>query len=135
MPNKNILVVFSPEATISVQSMLASALSVLESLPKHEELPKTIIHKIVSLEDMIERLSKRIEGSLKMSFGEFAKTQAKTSNAGAMHSTSKEERVGVIVSFLAMLELVKVGIIDVTQRSLRDDIEIETKQLSIPNYN
>ena len=46
----------------------------------------------------------------------------------------KEEKVNVIVSFLAMLELVKQGIIAVTQGENDDDIQIETKVLDTPNY-
>jgi len=48
---------------------------------------------------------------------------------------SKEERVTVIVSFLAMLELVKQGIITVLQDEHFNDIKMETTNLEIPRYN
>ncbi len=39
----------------------------------------------------------------------------------------KADKINVIVSFLAMLELVKQGIIEVNQREKFDDIQMETK--------
>ena len=38
-----------------------------------EIIPETIVRKIVSLEEMIDNLAKRIQASLKMSFNEFSK--------------------------------------------------------------
>jgi chromatin segregation and condensation protein Rec8/ScpA/Scc1 (kleisin family) len=46
----------------------------------------------------------------------------------------KEEKVTVIVSFIAMLELVKQGMIAVTQSEAYEDIKIETKELGTPSY-
>jgi chromatin segregation and condensation protein Rec8/ScpA/Scc1 (kleisin family) len=71
---------------------------------------------------MITSLTARIGQSLKMSFREFA------------GSASKGERVNVIVSFLAMLELVKQGIIGVTQAKHFDDIEMQTEEIGVPRY-
>jgi len=55
-----------------------------------------------------------------MSFKDFAK--------------DKEGRVNVIVSFLAMLELVKQGIISVVQERHFDDIVMETENVGLPKY-
>ena len=133
-PSK-IPVTFSPDPTMKPGEMLLAARRVIESLPKKEILPKGIVRKMISLEDMISRLTERMQSSLKMNFGEFAKSQGKTSNKGAHHTTSKADKVNIIISFLAMLELVKQGIVDVTQTDPKDDIEIETKQIGIPNYH
>jgi len=46
----------------------------------------------------------------------------------------KAEKVNVIISFLAMLELVKQGIIEVNQKEKFDDIHMETKHVGIPAY-
>jgi chromatin segregation and condensation protein Rec8/ScpA/Scc1 (kleisin family) len=46
----------------------------------------------------------------------------------------KEEKVNVIVSFLAMLELVKQGIVSVTQNKHFSDITIETDNIETPEY-
>jgi segregation and condensation protein A len=135
LPNKNIPIIFSPEDSITAKNILLIVRGVIQSFPKTEALPKGVVKKMISLEEMIERLAQRVESSIKMSFGEFAKTQGKSKQVGARHTTSKEDRVNIIVSFLAMLELVKQGIISVTQQKLTDDIEIETENLKVPNYN
>ena len=46
----------------------------------------------------------------------------------------KGEKVGVIVSFLAMLELVKDGVLHVSQEKEFDDIQMETKEVGVPRY-
>lgn len=134
-PQKNFPVVFSPDESIQTGSILEAVRRALLSIPKREILPKVIVQKIVSLEEMIERLTERITGNLKLSFSEFAKTQAKsTQSVGSRHVVSREEKTAIIVSFLAMLELVKQGAIRVAQTGITDDIEIETTNLSVPNY-
>jgi segregation and condensation protein A len=134
-PSKNIPVVFSPEPDMKVGDILTAARDIIANLPKPEMLPKAIVLKVMSLEEMIGKLTERISSNLKMSFGEFAKSQSKTQNKGARHKGSREDRLHVIVSFLAMLELVKQGIIDVSQQSISDDIDIESQTLSIPKYS
>ncbi len=80
------------------------------------------VHK----KNQIDKLTDRIQGAIKLKFSEFAKTKNKENPA---------EKVELIVSFLAMLELVKQGIINVTQQNHFDDIEMETESVSIPHYN
>jgi len=135
LATKNIPTVFSPEKEMSLDGMLVAIKRVIQSLPKTETLPKAVIQKMVSLEEMIGRLTDRMQSSLKMNFGEFTKTQNEATNSGARHIVSKAERVSIIVSFLAMLELVKQGILDASQENPDDDISIETKTLSVPQYN
>jgi segregation and condensation protein A len=120
-PRKTIPV-FSPDETITSNNLLASILSVIKALPKVENIPKAIVKKVISLEEMISSLTTRIQSSIKLSFREFAKV-------------GKEERVNVIISFLAMLELVKQGIVSVKQNNQFEDIEIETQDTGVPHYN
>lgn len=119
---RKVMPVFSPDQTITKENLLISILSVIKALPKIENIPKAIVRKVISLEEMIVSLTERISSSVKLSFKEFAKV-------------GKEERVNVIISFLAMLELVKQGIVNVKQDNHFDDIEIETQQTGIPKYN
>lgn len=114
--------VFSPDQTMTKENFLAAILAVFKALPKVENIPKAVVKKVISLEEMILNLTQRIKSSLKLSFREFAKV-------------GKEERVNVIISFLAMLELVKQGIVNVKQNNQFDDIEIETQQTGVPHYN
>lgn len=114
-------IVFAPSEEISPTSIFDAMRDVIAHFPKKVTLPKIVVKKVISLEDMMERLTTRITGSLKMSFREFA-------------GVGKAEKVNVIVSFLAMLELVKQGMIAVTQADHNEDIHIETNVLGTPNY-
>lgn len=113
--------VFTPEESITTSSLALSLREVISRFPKKQDLPKVLVKKVVSLEEMMDRLSNRITSSLKMSFREFA-------------GVGKEEKVTVIVSFLAMLELVKQGMIAVAQDHPEDDIHIETNIVKTPEY-
>jgi segregation and condensation protein A len=113
--------VFSPEESITLPNLLGALRRAIESIPIKEFVPKAIVQKVISLEDMIGRLTDRIQTSLKLSFKEFAK--------------SHEQKVEVIVGFLAMLELVKQGAIDVVQHKRFDDIHMEAQDaVSVPRY-
>lgn len=115
--------VFSPDETMTKENLLTAIISVIKALPKQaENIPKAIVKKVMSLEEMIGNLTTRIQSSIKLSFREFAKV-------------GKEERVNVIISFLAMLELVKQGVVDVKQNNQFEDIEIETQKVGLPNYS
>jgi chromatin segregation and condensation protein Rec8/ScpA/Scc1 (kleisin family) len=98
---------------------------VLATLPKKEKLPEITVRKIRTIEETIDDLAVRVQSALKMSFREFSKHG---------ENMTKEEKINVIVSFLAMLELVKQGIVEVSQNELFDDIDIETHNVLTPNY-
>lgn len=119
---KNIAPVFSPEPEITSGNVFMALKEVIKNLPKKEIIPKAIVRKVISLEQMIDNLTKRIQSSLRMSFKEFSQI-------------GKEEKVNVIVSFLAMLELVKQGIIDVSQEAQYGDITMDTQEIGVPRYN
>ena len=113
--------VFSPDTSMTIPNLTKAIQDLLQNLPKKEIVPKAVIKKVISLEDMIVNLTHRIKSNLKMSFREFARM-------------GKEEKVNVIVSFLAMLELVKQGVILVKQDDEFSDIEMETKHIGVPHY-
>jgi len=79
--------------------MMTFAQNVLGRMPKKVFLPKVEVKKVVNIEEMIDKLTNRIENCLKMNFKEFSGT-----------ATNKEEKIVVIVGFLAMLELIRNGI-------------------------
>ncbi len=109
--------VFSPDVRINQELIGLSILDVIQGLPKKtEKLPEIEVKRVVSIDEMINDLTERIQNSMNMSFREFAK--------GNSDMNEKEIKVTVIVSFLAMLELVREGIIDVIQNSSFEDINI-----------
>lgn len=93
---------------------------VLVNLPKKEVKPRVQVRKVVSLEEMIDRLHKRIENAVRLKFSELLEDSA--------------ERGTVIVGFLAVLESVKQGSILVAQAGRFDEIEITREQTGVPRY-
>ena len=114
--------IFSPHDSMNLLALAQAIKNVIQSLPQKENIPKAVVRKVVSLEEMIDSLTKRITAGLQMSFKEFSKEH-------------KAEKVNVIVSFLAMLELVKQGTIHAEQHDTFGDIHMETKQIGVPRYN
>jgi segregation and condensation protein A len=113
--------VFTPDTEFTLEKALFSLKDLINRLPKKEKIPHTVVKKVVSLEEMIGTLTTRITSHLRMSFKEFTREH-------------KENKVNVIVSFLAMLELVKQGVVHVTQENNFDDIHMETKEIGVPRY-
>ena len=127
LPSKEKKIVFTPDKNTSVSKILETVKFVIQNIPKKEFVPKVIIQKVISLEEMIESLTERITKSMKMSFKDFSRSTS-SGQAGT------ELKIHVIVSFLAMLELVKQGIINVRQDRDFHDIEIETQSVGVPRY-
>jgi segregation and condensation protein A len=123
--SKNMIKVFSPHESINLLSLSNALKDAIKRLPVKESPPQAKVKKVISLEEMIDRLTTRVKGALKMSFRDFS---------GNKRAVSREERVEVIVSFLAMLELVKQGVIDALQEGKHGDIKMETQELSTPRY-
>lgn len=111
---------FTPDDYCTQQVLRTSIGDVLERLPKVEEKPKAKVRPTISLEEMIDKLQARIERQMKARF----------SDLRAELTEPKE----IIVSFLAVLELVKQGNVLVTQLSRFDDIEIEVERADAPQY-
>lgn len=138
--------VFAPSKDASVQSLSEAMNRVLGALPKKVEHPKILVQKTVSLEETIEKLTERIKTAVRMSFAEFSGKHAKTGpgsngsgnnggNAGKSFEEGRGARVEVIISFLAMLELMKQGVLDAKQEGLFDEIHMESQDLGVPRYN
>lgn len=113
--------VFAPSEEIKAPSIFDAMREIIARFPKKVTLPKIIVKKVISLEEVMDRLAERITSNFKMSFREFA-------------GVGKEEKINVIVSFLAMLELVKQGMISVTQDEQTEDIHMETNVIDTPRY-
>jgi|SRR3989344_8498674 len=110
--------VFTPDKKIILENMLGLMKELVGQLPQKEFFLEITVEKVVNLEEVINNLQKRIESGLKLSFNEFSKKQAEGKSA-------KEQKIHIIVSFLAMLELVRQGLIEAIQGNQSSDIEIE----------
>jgi len=119
-PSKETIIVFSPTSELAKENLWQAIKNVLLALPKKEILPKMMVKKIISLEEVIDNLTRRMQDSIKMRFGDFVQ--------------DKKEKINIIVSFLGMLELVKRGIVEIEQKSAFADIDMESKSVSVPRY-
>ena len=113
LERKNEVLVFLPDAQITRESMMGFAKGALGAMPKKVFMPEVEVKKVISIEEMIGKLTDRIQNSINMSFKSFA---GKT--------VTREEKVFAIVGFLAMLELVRNGILDAIQENGFADIII-----------
>ncbi len=109
---------YIPDPSATSASLRAAAQTLIDGFPTTLTLPKVEVRKIISLEEMINKMAARISQAFTMNFKEF----------------SKGERQTVIVSFLALLELVKQGIIRAEQDTHFGDITLESESVSTPNY-
>ena len=120
--------VFAPHASITISAFKNALDAILSRIPKKETMREAVVEKIMSLEDMISRLSDRIQGALTMRFKDFTKAHADS-------GTSREAKINTIVGFLAMLELVKRGVLMARQHEHFADIEMEHGVIGTPHYN
>lgn len=111
---------FSPSPTLNTATIYNSLRSMLAQMPVVEKKPEVTIKKIVHLEEVIENMVKKIQKSITMSFREF--------------SGNSTERVNIIVNFLAMLELVKRGIVHAKQENNFEEIRMENNVCAVPRY-
>ena len=117
---KHEVLVFLPDDQITRESMMAYVRGAIGKIPKKTFLQEVEVKTVVSIEEMIDKLTERIKTSLKMNFKDFAG-----------RAQTKEERVTLIVGFLAMLELVRNGILNAVQENNFEDIMIEKQEEEI----
>ena len=115
-------IVFTPSRDLSANALAEIFARMLSTREKViEELPKARVKPLITIEEMMDQLAKRVQKSLSLSFKEFA------GNA--------KMRVEIIVSFLALLELVKQGAVAAEQFDTHGDIRIShTAASSVPKY-
>ena len=111
---------FLPGKMLSLEQVYSSISVVLNNLPKKEFLPEAKVKKIINIEEVINNLLQRIRVKLSATFSEL------TGNGSNKTET--------IVSFLALLELVKKGLVVVKQRRAFGDIILEGEEITVPEY-
>ena len=119
-PAKTITPVFAPTHEMTLSNLVVVLKNLIQNFPKLEKLPEVVVKKVLSLEEAITDLTKRVQSALKMSFSSFVKDKA--------------DKVNIIVIFLGMLELVKQGIVAVEQQTHFADINLESAETGVPKY-
>jgi len=105
---------FVPPEGVDADVLAILMRGMIKKLEPLMELPKRAYQKAVSIEEKIDHLKQKIASRMKVSFHSFL---AKSSN--------KQEAV---VSFLALLELIKQRIVKYEQEELFQDIIIQSNQ-------
>ena len=103
-------IVFYPPKDLDASVLARAFAAVLDAIPKIERIVEEKIRKVISLEEKIKELRDLLQGRVERAFSEIV--------AGA------KEKVEVIVSFLAVLELTKQRIVSVDQEHPFGDIRI-----------
>jgi len=109
---------FAP-AEASVETIVRAGERIVSALPVSEFRQTAEIAKILSLEEMIDQLERRIMQAAKTTFGEL---------------TAESSREEVVVQFLALLELMRSGVLHAAQSGAFDTIAIERDAHETPRY-
>ncbi|MFO0704977.1 MAG: segregation/condensation protein A [Candidatus Andersenbacteria bacterium] len=104
--------VFYPPPGLKATDLATAFTSVVESLPSAELLDEEVVGEVVTLEDKLARIQRNLKTVSKMSFGELIDKATKTE---------------IIVTFLAMLELMKQRLVSVDQDELFGEIKISAQ--------
>lgn len=102
---------FYPPKNITSGDLLKSFSKMLGEIPVQEKLEQEMIENVLTLEDKILHLQETLRQKVETSFSQLV------SNA--------KDKVEIVVSFLAMLELVKQRIIHVEQGELFSEINLK----------
>jgi segregation and condensation protein A len=113
-------VVFAPSRDCTAHLLAEALARVLAAREEVEQLPEARVKPLVTIEEMMDRLAKKVQHAMTLSFSEFSK--------------DVKERVEVIVSFLALLELVKQGAVSAEQFDAHGDIRISHSATNLPHY-
>lgn len=114
-------VMFAPARDFSKEALAEALARVLAAREEVEALPEARVKPLVTIEEMMDTLAKRVQTAMNLTFKEFAGTA--------------KEKVEVIVSFLALLELVKQGAVSAEQHDTHGDIHMSHTEVSaVPRY-
>ena len=105
--------VFSPPKNINAFDLKSCFRRVVDQIVIPEKIPEEAVRDIIKLEDKIAELQKTLQQRIETSFSEI--------------SQSSGDKIDVIVSFLAILELVKQRVIQVEQNEMFSDIKIKSQ--------
>lgn len=111
---------FTPSRDLTLAAIESALRDALAAREKEAKLPEVRVRPMITIEEMMDTLRTRVERAMSVSFKEFTGT--------------KTERIEIIVSFLALLELVKQGAVEVTQYGHFNDIQIQNTGTGVPRY-
>ena len=105
---------FYPDPGATVSRLRAAMQSLARSLAETARLPRQVVKEVVSIRDKITELQAYLAQKIEMKLTDALKTNSRTE---------------IIVTFLALLELIKQQILTVEQEMLFSDIKIRRKDI------
>lgn len=118
---------FTPDESITKKNLALCAYDIIDRLPTDSMIPQVKVSDVIKLETVINSLIRRVNTEINLSFNSF-------SGIGKNGPVNKKERYKIIVSFIAVLELVKQGLLTAHQNKEQNDIYIENTEIKVPNY-
>lgn len=103
-------VIFYPPPQLTLEKIRTTFAGILAAIPKAEKLAEEKLRRVISLQEKIAHIRAFLSETVEHMFSELV------GGAG--------EKIEIIVSFLAILELVRQKFIDVSQENLFEDITI-----------
>ncbi|PID55522.1 hypothetical protein CSB45_15610 [candidate division KSB3 bacterium] len=101
-----------PPEPMTGEDMRRAFLAAIHTIPRIEELEEKIVSDVISLERRIVSIQKSVQERAEIAFSEITKNTT--------------DRAEVVVSFLALLELVKQHIVVAKQGGVFDDIILKS---------
>lgn len=102
--------IFSPPRSVNLFDLKKCYNKIVDQIILPEKIPEEAVRDILTLEDKISELQKTLMGRIEISFSDL--------------KASAKDKIEVIVSFLALLEMIKQRIITVEQQEMFEDIKI-----------
>jgi len=103
--------IFVTDRFTTTESLSTALSGLINNLPEKKKLPQVEVKPVILLEEMIDRLLKRVEKQFTSTLSEL--------------TADSNERTTVIVGFLAVLEMVKQGRIEAEQTNRFADIKLK----------
>lgn len=119
---------FIPDESITPDALKSTAYHLIDKLPSDIIIPQVKVSDVVKIETIINSLIRRVDAEIKMSFKNFSGMKSEK------RIMSKKEKYMVVVSFIALLELIKQGMLTAYQNEEDRDIYIENCNIKTPNY-
>lgn len=94
---------FIPPSLLSLDDLKKALGQIVARMPKPEELPQTRVGRVVSLEETIAVIETRVQSALETTFQQM--------------TDAAKEKIDIIMNFLALLELLKRGVVHIEQKT------------------
>jgi len=112
--------VFAPDAQMTPVSLMQILSDLFQAFPILEKIPEKTMKMVIKIEEVIENLTQRIQSGITFHSRDMMDKYRTATNP----TERREAKVFAVVSFLAILELVKKGIAQVLQGDQFGDIEL-----------